>query len=165
MSREFIWTFHWTWNFLDLLLAPKQRSGKRKSHINVCLTFQGNAPSICLYMFRTGWLIDQQIQQISTYVATKVKYHLLLFLVKLWESYAPWCQFVIIVPQGLMKTLHLVTVKWAHVEDTVKWESMCLFDLMPLQIINHTAVCSSTCRSGSADKKAACHAMRSTFSN
>lgn len=44
-----------------------------------------------------------------------------------------------------MKTLHLVTVKWAHVEDTVRWESVCLcqaclFDLIPLQkIINQSA--------------------------
>lgn len=64
----------------------------------------------------------------------------------------------IIIPLGLMKTLHLVTVKWAHVEDTVRRETLCLcqacfFDLIPLwKIINHTVFCSSKCRSCSGDK-------------
>lgn len=79
------------------------------------------------------------------------KYCLLLFLVKLRESQ---CQFVIITPQGLMKTLHLVTVIWAHVEDTVRWESVCLCQARLFRYNSSLGDyqshrgCSSKCRSG-----------------
>lgn len=55
------------------------------------------------------------------------KYCLLLSSIKPRESHASSCQFVTVTPQGLMKTLHPLTVIWAHVEDAVRWgESVCL---------------------------------------
>lgn len=65
--------------------------------------------------------------------------------------------------RGINETPHLVTVKWPHAEDTVRWETVrlcqaCLFDPAPLwEMINHAIFCSSKFRSCLADKTTTCH--------